>query len=209
MAKRGAGEPVHRLTEGARAIHRESFEHAIRLGHPYMGSEHVLLSLAGADHPAAAVLRAHGVTPARVEERIRRLSGGGMFGDLDRNALAAVGIDVDAVCEQVTRSLGQDALSRAGRTALRERRVAWWDPRRSYVGPGMHRNGMFIPARPGVKQCMVYARREGEARNDAQLGVGHIALGMLAVTDGLAPPILAALCDVPPAELRAALAAEC
>lgn len=105
------------LTEEARAIPMGGFEHARRLGLPYVGCEHWLIALAGADHPAAAALREHGVTPERVEEQVVRLSGGGLFGDLDRNALAAVGIDVDAVRDRMTETFGLEALSRASHAA--------------------------------------------------------------------------------------------
>lgn len=198
---------LDRQTPGARAIHRGAFEHAIRLGNPYIGSEHFLLALAGADHPAGATLRAHGVTPERVEEQVVRLSGGGLFGDLDRDALASVGIDMNAVCDRVTESLGPEALRRASRAALPVRRARWWDPRRAYAGPGAHMNGVFLPVLPGAggAQCLHRAHMEQEARHDAQIGVEHFALGMLSVTNGLAPAVLAAL-GVSVPELRAALA---
>lgn len=207
---------LDRQTLAARAVHHSAFQHAIRLGHPYMGSEHFLLALAGADHPAGAVLRAHGVTPDRVEEQIVRLSGGGLFGDLDRDALASVGIDVEAVVDRVSRSLGPVALHKASRAAFRERRVrwwdprrryGWWDPRRRYVDPGAHMNGRFLPAGTGLPQILHHAHLEERARQDPQIDVQHLALGMLSVTKGLAPAVLAALgASVP--ELRAALA-EC
>lgn len=194
-------------TPAARAIHRGAFEHAIRLGHPYMGSEHFLLALAGADHPAGAVLRAYGVTPGRVEEQIVRLSGSGLFGDLDRDALASVGIDVEAVVDRVSRSLGPVALHKASRAAFRERRVRWWDPRRRYVGPGAHMNGRFLPAGTALPQILHHAHLEEQARQGSQIDVQHLALGLLSVTRGLAPSVLAAL-GVSVPELRAALA-EC
>jgi hypothetical protein len=209
MAKRGVRPVLDRLAPGVRAIQWGAFEHAIRLGHPSIGSEHALLALAGADHPAAAVLRAHGVTPERVEEQVTRRSGGGMFADLDRTALAAVGIDVDAVCARMAESFGPEALSRAGRASVRDRRPAWWDPRRRYVGPGAERKGVFLPSRPGVTQCLHNAHVAEQSRHDAQIGVGHFALGILSVTDGLAPVILAELSDVPLSELRAALTDAC
>jgi ATP-dependent Clp protease ATP-binding subunit ClpA len=192
-------------TPAARAISHSAFQHAIRLGHPYMGSEHFLLALASADHPAGAVLRAHGVTPDRVEEQIVRLSGGGLFGDLDRDALASVGIDIEAVVDRVSRSLGPAALHKASRAAFRERRVRWWDPRRRYVGPGAHMNGRFLPADTGMPQILHHAHLEEQARQDSQIDVQHLALGMLSVTKGLAPAVLAAL-SVSVPELRAALA---
>ena len=67
--RRRPGLTVPLLTEEARAIPMGGFEHARRLGLPYVGCEHWLIALAGADHPAAAALREHGVTPERVESR--------------------------------------------------------------------------------------------------------------------------------------------
>jgi ATP-dependent Clp protease ATP-binding subunit ClpA len=51
------------FTEDANAIVVQAYEHAIRLGHPYLGGEHLLLALAAAGQPAGAVLRKGGVTP--------------------------------------------------------------------------------------------------------------------------------------------------
>ena len=66
--------PDH-MSPDARAVAIRAYEHAIRLGHPYLGGEHFLLALAAADQPAGAVLRGHGVTPERVEQEIVRLAG--------------------------------------------------------------------------------------------------------------------------------------
>jgi hypothetical protein len=204
---------VPRLTADARAIHSAAFDHAIRMGHPYMGSEHVLLALAGADHPAPAVLRAHGVTTGRVEEQIIRLWGGGVFGDLDPKLLAAIGIDVDAVRVRTVDAFGPMALRRAAvaqrASQARRRRghgVARWDPRRR--GPGAHRDGVFLPAGPGAFQSLHYARLAEQERHDSQIGVGHFALGVLSVTEGLAPSILGTLLDVPVPTVRAAISDE-
>jgi ClpA/ClpB-like protein len=196
------------LTEEARAIPIGGFEHARRLGLPYVGCEHWLIALAGADHPAAAALRAHGVTPERVEEQVVRLAGGGLFGNLDAEALAAVGIDVDAVRDRMTETFGLEALSRAGHAA-RPRALSRprWDPRRQ-GGPGVHANGVFLPHSPEVNRCLGSARAEQQARHDAQIGVELLALSLLSVTTGLVPPILAAL-GTPAATLRAAVTDAC
>jgi hypothetical protein len=182
------------MTADANAIAMRAYENAIRLGHPYLGGEHFLLALAAAGQPAGAVLREHGATPGRVEAEMVRLAGGGLFGDLDRGALATVGVDVDAVRATVEASFGHEALTRAARAA--RRKPAWFDPRpRSGAG----RDGVFLPHGPGAGQALLGALREAQARHVAQAagvepaGVEDLALGILAVSEGLVPPILSAL----------------
>ncbi len=177
------------MTADARAITIEAYEHAIRLGHPYLGGEHFLLAPAAADPPAGVVLREHGVTPGRVEAEIVRLAGGGLFGDLDRDALAVIGIDVDAVRATIEASFGQEALTRAARAAHREPGWLGLRPR-----SGAQRDGVFLPHGPGAEQALLSARREARARHAAQsAGVEDLALGILAISEGLVPPILSAL----------------
>jgi hypothetical protein len=55
---------------------------------------------------------------------------------------------------------------------------------------------------------MHYARLAEQERHDSQIGVGHFALGVLPVTEGLAPSILAALLDTSVLAVRAAIADE-
>lgn len=205
FARRGKGQAVPMLTPAARIVPMRAFEHALRLGHSYYGTEHHLLAMAEADEPAAGVLREHEVTPERVEAQIIRLAGGGLFGDLDRNALAAVGIDVDAVCANVAASFGADALSRASQAASRRvPPVSRWDPRRGGGRAGVHRDGVFLPAGPGCFQLMRAASLEAQARPGRPIGFQHLVLGLLAVDEGLAPAVLSALGASVPA-LRAAI----
>jgi|HubBroStandDraft_3_1064219.scaffolds.fasta_scaffold12966_3 hypothetical protein len=214
FTRRSRDTAVPRLTAGARAIQMGAFDAATRMGHPYMGGEHVLLALTGADDPGPAVLREHGVTPERVEEQIIRLWGGGVFGDLDPKLLATIGIDVDAVRTRTVDSFGPTALHRAAvaqraREARRRRQgAARWDPRRRNGKVGAHRDGVFLPVGPGAFQCMHYARLAEQERHDSQIGVGHFALGVLSVTEGLAPSILAALLDTSVLAVRGAIADE-
>jgi hypothetical protein len=177
------------FTEDANAIVVQAYEHAIRLGHPYLGGEHLLLALAAASQPAGAVLREHGITPERTEAETVRLSGGGLFGGLDRDALAAVGVDIDAVRAAAEASFGQEALTRAARAV--HRRPRWFDPRRAaFVG----RDGASLPLGPGAGQALQQARREAQARHATQpAGVEDLALGILAVSEGLVPPLLSEL----------------
>ncbi len=177
------------FTEDANAIVVRAYEHATRLGHPYLGGEHLLLALAAAGQPAGAISREHGVTPGRVEAEIVGLSGCGLFGDLDRGALAAVGVDIDAVRATTEASFGPEALARAAGAVYRKARR--FDPRpRAFAGP----DGAFLPLGPGAGQALQGARRAAQARGAAPpFGVEDLALGILAVSEGLVSPILSAL----------------
>ena len=196
--------PDH-MSPDARAVAIRAYEHAIRLGHPYLGGEHFLLALAAADQPAGAVLRGHGVTPERVEQEIVRLAGAGLFADLDRDALAALGIDVDAVRTRIEASFGPGALTRAGHAAHRRPRLRRLNPRRR---SGAERDGVFLPHGPGVELSRRNACREAQARPASQIGVEHLALGLLALDEGPVPPLLSAL-GVPASALRAAILDRC
>ena len=102
------------MTPDARAVAISAYEHAIRLGHGYLGGEHFLLALAAADQAAAAVLRGFGVTAGHVEVEIIRRAAEDLFGDLDQEALTAIGIDVGAVRTIMTATFEPGALSQAG-----------------------------------------------------------------------------------------------
>ena len=117
-----------RFTAGARAIVVQAQEHARRLGHGYIGCEHLLLAAASTGEPAGAALRERGVTPEGVEAEIVRRAGlgqaAGLFSALDRDALASIGIDIDAVRAQIEAAFGPDALTRAGPGPCRGNRPA-------------------------------------------------------------------------------------
>jgi len=96
-------------------------KHARRLGHNYIGGEHILLAAVSQSSRASAILAAHGITPEYVEAEITRRVGPGagagagadLFGSLDRDALAAIGIDLDTVRARIDASFGPQALARA------------------------------------------------------------------------------------------------
>jgi hypothetical protein len=178
-----------KLSADALEISMRAYENAIRLGHPYLGGEHFLLALAAADQPAGAILREHTVTPRRVEAEITRLAGAGLFGDLDRAGLAKAGVDVDAVRGTAEASFGRATLIRAAQAAHRE-------PGRFDLRPrsGAGRAGAFLPHGPGAMQALLGARSEARARDTTEpAGTGDLALGILAISEGLVPLILSAL----------------
>ena len=117
-----------RFTDTARQVVARAQEDARRLGHGYIGCEHLLLAVAATGEPASMVLREHGVTPGRVEAEVLRTAGRGRTagppGGLDTEALACIGIDLDAVRARIEAVFGPEALTRA-LPACQRRRPAW------------------------------------------------------------------------------------
>jgi ATP-dependent Clp protease ATP-binding subunit ClpA len=210
-----------RFTGGARAVVVQAQDHARRLGHGYIGCEHLLLAAASSSEPAGAALREHGVTPEGVEAEIVRLVGlgqaAGLFSALDRDALASIGIDIDAVEAQIEAAFGPDALTRARPGACRGSRPARKRPlarlRRSR-GPGHGRGttagerpagpGGHIPFTPRAKKSLELSLREARARQDGYIGVEHLTLALVGMNAGAVPPILSAL-GTTQATLRSAI----
>jgi hypothetical protein len=114
--------PRH-LTRDPRTPLARAVGHARGFTRRYISGEHlmaVLVSAASAVHPgpgrpARAVLRKYGATLDDVAEEIARRAGPGavLFGGLDRDALAAIGIDLDAVRARIESSFGPEALTQA------------------------------------------------------------------------------------------------
>jgi hypothetical protein len=222
-----------RFTGTARHVVVQAQADARRLGHNYIGCEHLLLAAAAAAEPASAVLRGQGVTPERIEAAILRTVGRGQaadpLGGLDRQALAFIGIDLDVVRARIEAAFGPDALTRA-LPACRSRRPAWGKgplaeltrrrrrrrARRNAplpAGPFRQRPaspgpapGGHIPFTPRAKKSLELSLREAKALHDNYIGVQHLTLALLALNDGMVPVILSAL-GVPAASLRAAVLA--
>jgi len=182
-----------RFDSDARTLVAHATEHARRLGHRYVGGEHILLAAVSTGQPASAVMRAQGATPELVEEEIvRRVglgAGAGLFAGLDRDALATVGVDIDAVHATTEASFGQEALTRAAQAVHLKPR--WFNPRPAAFNG---RDGAFLPLGPGAGQALQRARREAQARHATRpAGVEDLALGILAISEGLVPPVLSGL----------------
>jgi hypothetical protein len=210
-----------RFTVEARTVVVHAQEHARRLGHRYVGCEHLLLAMTSTDQPVGAVLREQGITPDRVEQEIVRLvglgGGSGFFGDLDRDALSAIGIDLDAVRTRVEASFGSGALSEANNAVhhgqrkqrrslrrvipaslLRRRRrqlltsAASSPATGKYQAEGAVSRG-HLPLTAGAKKSLEYSLREAAAGHDNFIGAEHLALGLIRVDSGLVPQILLAI----------------
>jgi len=148
-----------RFEPDAKSAVVDAQKHARRLGHHYIGGEHILLAVVSAGSPASAILNAHGLTPAYVEAEITRRvgagTGAGLFASLDRDALAAIGIDLDAVRARIEASFGPHALARAD---LELQRCA-----RSPAGSGGSRLDPRRALPPGLIRR--WRRRTGRCRN--------------------------------------------
>ena len=229
-----------RFTDGARHVVVQAQKEARRLGHTYIGCEHLLLAAARAGEPAADVLRDHGVTPERVEAEIVRTIGRGTtdpLHGLDREALAAIGIDLDVVRARLEAAFGPEALDRA---VLAHKRAAQAGQRgsRPALGKGpvarlMHvrrvrraGRGVFtapgpravgrpllgaapaghLPFTPRAKKSLELSLRECVALHDDHIGVQHLILAQLAMSDGMARLIVSAL-GASPESLRAEILA--
>jgi ATP-dependent Clp protease ATP-binding subunit ClpA len=216
-----------RFTDGSRQVIVQAQKEARRLGHNYIGCEHLLLAVAGVSEPAADVLRDQGVTPERVEAEIVRIIGRGSadpLSGLDREALAAIGIDLDVVRARLEAAFGPGALDRAvlahkrGAQAVRPRRhpALGKGPvarlmhlrrvrsahRATFAGRvplAVHRRlppgppPRHIPFTPRAKKSLELSLREAKALHDDYIGVQHLILAQLAMSDGMTPTILSAL----------------
>ena len=175
------------LTGDARQVVVCASEQARRLGHGFIGGEHLLYGLASADGEVGAVLRERGVTPERVEAEFVRLIGpentasGSLFDTLDRDALTAIGIDLDTVRERIEAAFGPAALVPDAPAPRR------W--RRSRPGPVTG----HIPLTRRAKKCLERSLREAQAHSSGHLGAEHIALALLAMDDGAPHRILSAI----------------
>jgi ATP-dependent Clp protease ATP-binding subunit ClpA len=177
-----------RFTEGARAVVIGAREHSQRLGHHWIGSEHLLLAIATADTPEGEVLRDNGITRERIDTILGGPSAqGGVFGTLDRDALATVGIDVDAVRDAVEQSFGAGALdSEPPRGRRKDRRAG------------------HQPFTPEAKKCLENSLRLAEAEHSGHIDGSHVAQAVLGTRHDTVKRILAAG-GVSPAQLRTAI----
>ena len=134
------------------------------LGHNYIGTEHVLLALVrDPDGDVAALLQKLGVAPAMVDETLNGwLYGGGSSRKIDPEALAALGIDFEAVRERLEQTFGPGALERTQASCL----------------------GIA----PQLKMALAFALDRANAR---ELADEHVLLGLLTVPDSIAARALA------------------
>ncbi|SNR62905.1 Clp protease N-terminal domain-containing protein [Actinomadura mexicana] len=124
-----------------------------------IGTEHVLLALAGAEDATGRALREHGLAPDDLRARIVRVDRAG--GDvLDSDALRSIGIDLDAVREATEQSFGEGALDVPAGKLDRFRRG-------------------HIPFTPQAKKALELSLRHALRLGQKEIRSGHLLLGVL------------------------------
>jgi ATP-dependent Clp protease ATP-binding subunit ClpA len=163
----------NRFAREARDVVERAQDEAAALGHDYIGTEHLLLGIAARGGLPPSLGLEHGALRAAVAGSSQRL---------DADALAAIGIDLDAVRRAVEESFGPGALS------------------------GRRRRRGHTPFCPKAKKALELSLREALALGDHHIGTDHILLGMTRDSDSGAARTLSA-CGTTLAELRAAVLA--
>jgi hypothetical protein len=115
-----------RFTEQVGRVMDLAREEADRLGHRYVGPEHLLLGLLrDGSNRAARILRARGVDLPAARTALGRLADQGVVPGprpSDAELLATLGIDLDALRRNVEQTFGVQALEQATREAVHARR---------------------------------------------------------------------------------------
>lgn len=174
-----------RFSQQARAVVVRSQDEARALGHRFIGTEHLLLSMLDDEAGTTAeVLREAGVRAEDVRERILRLIAAEQhpLGERDAEALRSIGIDLDAVRAQVEQTFGPGALNSP--TGPGPRRG--WLVRRQSTKP---RSG-HIPFTRRAKKVLELSLREAIHLQHGAIGSEHILLGLIRDGDGIAVRVL-------------------
>lgn len=179
-----------RFTRHARVAVVLAQEEARELRIREIAPQHLLLGiLQSAGNDLSGVLSGYGLTADAV--RTRLVEAGPKADeafDEDAEALRAIGIDLGAVRDSVSRTFGPDAFDNAlSRSGRRSRRRG------------------HIPFTRGAKKTLEYAVREALAHKDNEIGCEHLILGLMRSGDKVALGLITE--HVYTAQLRAAILA--
>jgi ATP-dependent Clp protease ATP-binding subunit ClpA len=158
-----------RFTKPARQVVVDAVTEAERERAPRVTGQHVLLALTGRDTRASGVLSSAGLTRDVLVDAFAAAHRRGGLSDSQADALRSLGIDVDAVVEQVERDHGANALA---------------EPRR------LARGGR-VPFAADAKSLLVGTLRQAVDRRDRRIGDEHMLLA-LAAGNGVTAQVLAA-----------------
>ena len=164
-----------RFTTQARSVVTLAQDEARELGHPDVGTPHLLLGIL--DEPDTAggrALAALGIDRNEVRDDVRRFERDpAAFSEEDVDALRSVGIDLDEVRRTVEQSFGPGALERSTSGGRR-------------LGAG------HVPFTVGAKKALELALREAIHLGHRSIGTEHLLLGLVRDEGRSAARILAA-----------------
>jgi ATP-dependent Clp protease ATP-binding subunit ClpA len=179
-----------RFTKRARESLVLAQAEAVALGDYFTGTEHLLLGmLAEGGGVAAKVLTARGLTLEGARAAVVEAVGRGPRGAApvgDAEALASIGIDLEAITTAVEASFGKGALDRA---------------------KAKKRLGMGPPFVPRAKEALELALREALALGHDYIGTEHLLLGIVRLQEGVGYEVIRAVV-AEPASLRQDVADE-
>ncbi|HEX3791682.1 MAG TPA: Clp protease N-terminal domain-containing protein [Pseudonocardiaceae bacterium] len=180
-----------RFTDSARNTVVLAQQSADRLAHDRIGSEHLLWGLVSTNGPVSAMLHEQGLTPDRVEAEITKLGTvdtASAFDGIDKDALAAIGIDLDAIRSKIEADFtGSPPPAREPAEAVS--RGLW--PRSMRRVPAGRRG--HTPFSEQAKQTLSQSLRQALALHDHYIGVEHLALALVSAKDTTATRIVSAL----------------
>ena len=191
--------PLDRCDDNTIAVFNTAVVEARRLGHGYVGTEHLLVALVRHREVLPAAVAA--LLPGDVKglsAALEDLLGGPA--PRDAELLKTLGIDLDAVRAAVRRDLWARR-HRAARPATGSSAVAAM----AATQPPLHvaarrRDG----CRPCVKQAFEYARQDAERRQRTTIDPAGLLLGMVEVEDAVSNRLLQRV-GVDPSAVRRAL----
>jgi ATP-dependent Clp protease ATP-binding subunit ClpA len=141
---------------------------AAQAGQRKVSSEHVLLGLFAEPGVAADTLAAAGLQAAELRSRIPRGSHIAEAGGLDAEALASLGIDLDAVRRVTDAAFGRGALD---------------------LAPPSGRK--LMPIADDAREILIRAVREAQRTGCRQISSGHMLIGILDQESNCALTLLA------------------
>lgn len=164
-------------------------EQARHLGHRFIGTEHLLLSLLASGGIAADLLTQRGITVESARAAIARYVGRPTerLGHSDSEALRAIGIDLDEVRRRLEENFGPNPLAVPAEEPVR-RRFGLRRVRRRPDRDGPPRG--YIPFSPRAKKVLELSLREALRLKHRSIGSEHILLGLIREGEGLATLVL-------------------
>ena len=180
------------------AVLDDGLAEARRLGHNWLGTEHVLIALLQrpALLPPAVVVLLPSV------DAVRSALGAAISGPppADAELLATLGIDLQQVRTTIGQTFGTDALDRLGRRRVHQPWQPWRRPNRRCMS--ILAGNMSIA--PRLKQALEQALRDATRRGRSLIEPTDVLLGIVTVEDAVANELLRTL-GVDPENIRSSL----